>query len=58
MQRASIHIIHSKSLEKWKGWMGGQVQVNKEMAGMEGEAMRVASCEEDLESSQGGQKKK
>ncbi len=54
MQRASICIIHSKSLERWKGWMGGQVEVNKEMVGMEREEMRVVLCEDDLESSQGG----
>lgn len=54
MQRASICIIHSKSLERWKGWMGGQVEVNKEMVGMEGEEMRVVLCEDDLESSRGG----
>lgn len=54
MQRASICIIHSKSLERWKGWMGGQVEVNKEMVGLEREEMRVVLCEDDLETSQGG----
>lgn len=54
MQRASICIIHSKSLERWKGWMGGQVEVNKEMVGMEREEMRVVLCEDDLELSKGG----
>lgn len=34
--------------------MGGQVEVNKEMVGMEREEMRVVLCEDDLESSQGG----
>lgn len=58
MQRASICIIHSKSLERWKGWMGGQVEVNKEMVGMEREEMRVVLCEDDLESSQGGRERK
>lgn len=57
MQRASICIIHSKSLERWKGWMGGQVEVNKEMAGMEREEMRVVPCEDDLELSQGGRER-
>lgn len=37
--------------------MGGQVEVNKEMVGMGGEEMRVALCEDDLESSQGGRER-
>lgn len=53
MQRASICIIHSKSLERWKGWMGGQVEVNKEMVGMEREEMRVVLCEDDLRKGRG-----
>lgn len=57
MQRVSIRIIHSKSPEKWKGWMGGQVEVNKEVVGMERQEMRVVSCENDLESSQGAQRR-
>ena len=57
VQRASICIIHSKSPERWKGWMGGQVEVNKEMAGMEREEMRVVQCEDDLELSWGGREK-
>lgn len=32
--------------------MGGQVEVNKEMVGMEREEMRVVLCEDDLASSQ------
>lgn len=35
------------------GW-GGQVEVNKEMAGMVREEMRAALCEDDLELSRGG----
>ena len=58
MQRASICIIHSKSLQRWKGWMGGQVEVNKEMVGMEREEMRVVLCEDDLASSQGGRRRR
>lgn len=34
--------------------MGGQVEVNKEMVGLEREEMRVVLCEDDLETSQGG----
>ncbi|KAK2903913.1 hypothetical protein Q8A73_010570 [Channa argus] len=45
------------SLERWKGWMGGQVEVNKEMVGMGREEIRVALCEDDLESSQGGRER-
>lgn len=38
--------------------MGGQVEVNKETAGIAGEEMRVVLCEDDLESSQGGREAK
>lgn len=34
------------------GW-GGQVEVNKVMAGMAGEEMRMALCEDDIASSLG-----
>lgn len=37
--------------------MGGQVEVNKEMVGMEREEMRVVLCEDDLDSSQGGRER-
>lgn len=51
------HLSVSFTLKAWRdgkdGW-GGQVEVNKEMAGMAREEMRVVLCEDDLESSQGG----
>ena len=51
--REHLSVSFTKSLERLKGWMGGQVEVNKEMAGMEREEMRVVPCEDDLELSQG-----
>lgn len=51
------HLSVSFTLKAWKdgkdGW-GGQVEVNKEMAGMVREEMRAALCEDDLELSRGG----
>lgn len=50
------HLSVSFTLKAWRdgkdGW-GGQVEVNKVMAGMAGEEMRVVPCEDDLALSRG-----
>lgn len=53
------HLSVSFTLKAWRdgkdGW-GGQVEVNKVMAGMAGEEMRVVPCEDDLALSRGVRK--
>lgn len=55
-KRCREYLSVSFTLKAWRdgkdGW-GGQVEVNKVMAGMAGEEMRRALCEDDLASSLG-----